>query len=99
MGPSTVGERFAWRLLVGLEISLLLFLKQENPNLSATGAMRGSHGVRYGSAANSGCHGQCSSSSSRATGMVRWQGSEGRPVVLGLEMLGMGTDDVDGHTA
>lgn len=47
-GVANVGESFVWRCLVGLGISLLLFLKQESPSLSATGAMRGCHRVQYG---------------------------------------------------
>lgn len=48
MGLPAVEGRVVWRCLVGLGTSLLLFLKQENPSLSATGAMRGCHGVRHG---------------------------------------------------
>lgn len=46
MGVPVVEERLVWRCLVGLDISLLLFLKQESPSLSVTGAMRGGHAVR-----------------------------------------------------
>lgn len=68
VGLPTVEARLGFGCLVGLGISLLLFLKQEKPNLSVTGAMRGGHEVR-----GTGGGGDMGSA---AAGLVRgWHGS------------------------
>lgn len=45
MGFAWEGRGFLGSCLVGLGISLLLFLKQESPSLSVTGAMRAGYGI------------------------------------------------------